>query len=353
MGKQSWKPGNMLNPVPAVMVSVADEEHRPNIITVAWAGTICTNPPMVSISVRPSRYSYDIIEKTGEFVINLTTEKLARACDYCGVVSGRDVDKFAKTGLTPMPVEHVSAPAIAESPVNIACRVTESRALGSHTMFIAEVVGVTVDDEYLDENDRFHINDANLIMYSHGEYFALGKYLGKFGYSVQKKKSGRNNIKKLLLDAASTSSNGAISVIRSDAEIIPAGTTVYSMPIEDKHAEYQTFADCYDVHFIFDDMVPNIDFYAVPRVDIMAVDSYGGYIGTVGGLTDMESEFPICYIDESMKVFLISDNFKRFAADCANWRKHLEPYNDVTLFSSKDEAAKEYEFLDIDMLLHK
>lgn len=155
MGKQSWKPGNMLNPVPAVMVSVADEAHRPNIITVAWAGTICTNPPMVSISVRPSRYSYDIIEKTG---------------------------------LTPMPVEHVSAPAIAESPVNIACRVTESRALGSHTMFIAEVVGVTVDDEYLDENDRFHINDANLIMYSHGEYFALGKYLGKFGYSVQKKK---------------------------------------------------------------------------------------------------------------------------------------------------------------------
>lgn len=110
MGKQSWKPGNMLNPVPAVMVSVADEDHRPNIITVAWAGTICTNPPMVSISVRPSRYSYDIIEKTGEFVINLTTEKLARACDYCGVVSGRDVDKFAKTGLTPMPVEHVSAP---------------------------------------------------------------------------------------------------------------------------------------------------------------------------------------------------------------------------------------------------
>ena len=110
MGKQSWKPGNMLNPVPAVMVSVADEAHRPNIITVAWAGTICTNPPMVSISVRPSRYSYDIIEKTGEFVINLTTEKLARACDYCGVVSGRDVDKFAKTDLTPMPVEHVSAP---------------------------------------------------------------------------------------------------------------------------------------------------------------------------------------------------------------------------------------------------
>ena len=135
MGKQSWKAGNMLNPVPAVMVSVADQNHRPNIITVAWAGTVCTNPPMVSISVRPSRYSYEIIEKTGEFVINLTNEKLAKACDYCGVVSGRDVDKFKKTGLTPVPVEHVKAPAIAESPVNIACRVVESHPLGSHTLY--------------------------------------------------------------------------------------------------------------------------------------------------------------------------------------------------------------------------
>ena len=188
MSKQIWKSGNMLYPVPAVMVSCQRPGEKPNMVTIAWAGTVCSDPAMVSISIRPERHSYDIIKETGEFVINLTTEKLARACDYCGVVSGRNVDKFAKTGLTPMPVEHVSAPAIAESPVNIACRVTESRALGSHTMFIAEVVGVTVDDEYLDENDRFHINDANLIMYSHGEYFALGKYLGKFGYSVQKKK---------------------------------------------------------------------------------------------------------------------------------------------------------------------
>lgn len=191
MGKQSWKAGNMLNPVPAVMVSVADRENRPNIITVAWAGTVCTNPPMVSISVRPSRHSYHIIEETGEFVINLTTAELVRACDYCGVVSGRDVDKFAKTGLTPMPVEHVHAPAIAESPVNIACRVVESRPLGSHTMFLAEVLGVTVDDAYLDESDRLHINDAGLVMYSHGEYFSLGEKLGKFGYSVQKKKKAR------------------------------------------------------------------------------------------------------------------------------------------------------------------
>ena len=189
MGKQIWKPGNMLNPVPAVMVSVADREGRPNIITVAWAGTVCTNPPMVSISVRPSRYSYDIIRETGEFVVNLTTEKLTRACDYCGVVSGRDVDKFAKTGLTPMAVEGVCAPAIAESPVNIACRVKETRALGSHTMFIAEVVGVTADDAFMDETGRFHINDTGLIMYSHGEYFGMGRRLGKFGYSVQKKRT--------------------------------------------------------------------------------------------------------------------------------------------------------------------
>ena len=188
MSKEYWKPGNMLYPVPAVMVSCGREGEKPNIITVAWAGTICSDPAMVSISVRKERYSHDIIKETGEFVINLVNKRLVRATDYCGVKSGRDVDKFAKTGLTPMPVEHINAPAIAESPVNIACRVTESRALGSHTMFIAEVVGVTVDDEYLDENDRFHINDANLIMYSHGEYFALGKYLGKFGYSVQKKK---------------------------------------------------------------------------------------------------------------------------------------------------------------------
>lgn len=188
MGKQIWKPGNMLNPVPAVMVSVADRKGRQNIITVAWAGTVCTNPPMVSISVRPSRYSYDIIRETGEFVINLTTEKLTRACDYCGVVSGRDVDKFAKTGLTPMTVEGVRAPAIAESPVNIACRVKETRALGSHTMFIAEVVSVTADDAFMDETGRFHINDTGLIMYSHGEYFGMGRRLGKFGYSVQKKR---------------------------------------------------------------------------------------------------------------------------------------------------------------------
>ena len=188
MPKIEWKPGNMLYPLPVVMVSVADEEGHDNIITVAWAGTVCTNPPMVSISVRPERYSYKMLMETREFVINLTTEKLAYATDYCGVKSGRDVDKFKKTGLTPVPVEHVKAPAIAESPVNIACRVVESHPLGSHTMFVAEVLGVTVDDTYLDETGKFDINGTGLIMYSHGEYFALGKKLGKFGYSVQKKK---------------------------------------------------------------------------------------------------------------------------------------------------------------------
>lgn len=187
MGKQHWKPGNMLNPVPAVMVSVTDKEGKSNIITVAWAGTVCTNPPMVSISVRPSRYSYQILEETGEFVINLTNESLVKACDYCGVVSGRDIDKFAKTGLTPIPMEHVHAMGIDESPVNMECKITEKRELGSHTMFIAEVVGVTVDDQYMDETGKFHINESGLVMYSHGEYFALGKKLGKFGYSVKKK----------------------------------------------------------------------------------------------------------------------------------------------------------------------
>lgn len=186
MGKQNWKPGNMLNPVPAVMVSVADEEGKANIITVAWAGTVCTNPPMVSISVRPSRYSYDIIKRTREFVINLTNEELVGACDYCGVVSGRDVDKFQRTGLTPIALPHIKAPGIAESPVCIECRVISATELGSHTMFVAEVAGVTVDDAYMDESGRFGINESGLVMYSHGEYFSLGKKLGKFGYSVKK-----------------------------------------------------------------------------------------------------------------------------------------------------------------------
>ena len=188
MEKETWKAGNMLYPLPAVMVSVSDGEGNDNIITVAWAGTVCTNPPMVSISVRPSRFSYDMLRKTGEFVINLTTEKLAYATDYCGVRSGRDVDKFQEMHLTPQPSEKVKAPGIAESPVNIECRVTQVLELGTHDMFLAEVVAVRVDDDYMDEKGRFDLNAADLVTYSHGEYFTLGKKLGTFGYSVAKNK---------------------------------------------------------------------------------------------------------------------------------------------------------------------
>ena len=186
MAKQTWKPGNMLNPVPAVMVSVADKEGKNNIITIAWAGTICTNPPMVSISVRPERYSYHMIEETGEFVINLTTEELVKACDYCGVTSGKNVDKFKEMKLTKEKANFVNCPAIKESPVSIECKVKEIKELGSHHMFIAEVLAVNADEKYMDETGRFCLEKANLIAYSHGQYYELGKNLGKFGFSVKK-----------------------------------------------------------------------------------------------------------------------------------------------------------------------
>lgn len=198
MAKQIWKPGNMLYPLPAVMVSVADKEGNPNIITVAWAGTVCTNPPMVSISVRPERYSYHMIEETGEFVINLTTEKLAYATDYCGVRSGRDVDKFKELHLTPEKAEHVSAPLIGESPVNIECRVVKKETPGSHHIFLAEVKAVHVDDAYMDQKGRFALEKTDPIVYVHGQYYSLGKLLGTFGYSVKKpaKKTVKKNVKK-------------------------------------------------------------------------------------------------------------------------------------------------------------
>ena len=186
MGKQNWKPGNMLNPVPAVMVGVTDKAGNNNIITVAWAGTVCTNPPMLSISVRPERFSYNMIKETGEFVVNLTTEELLRACDYCGVKSGRDVDKFKELHLTPLAMQHVSAVGISQSPVNIECKVTEVKELGSHDMFLAKVVGVTIDNQYMDDKGKFNLNASGLTAYSHGEYFELGKKLGSFGYSVRK-----------------------------------------------------------------------------------------------------------------------------------------------------------------------
>lgn len=188
MAKQTWKAGNMLYPLPAVMVSVTDGKGQDDIITVAWTGTICTNPPMVYISVRPSRFSHHMLMETGEFVINLTTEKLTRATDYCGVRSGRDVDKFKETGLTREKAEFVNAPMIKESPVSIECRVTEVKKLGSHDMFLAEVLAVHADEEYMDENNRFDLNQARPMVYSHGEYLGIGKKLGTFGYSVKKRR---------------------------------------------------------------------------------------------------------------------------------------------------------------------
>lgn len=187
MGKQSWKPGNMLYPLPVVLVSAADKNGEKNIFTVAWAGTICSDPPMVSISVRPERYSYHMIEETGEFVINLTTEKLAYATDYCGVRSGRNIDKFKELGLTATPADIVKAPLLVESPVNIECTVKEIRKLGTHDMFIAQVVAVHADEEFMDEKNKFHFETAQPIVYSHGAYMSLGKQIGTFGYSVKKK----------------------------------------------------------------------------------------------------------------------------------------------------------------------
>ncbi len=189
--KQQWKPGNMLYPLPAVLVTAADKKGRDNIITVAWTGTVCTNPPMVYISIRPERYSYHMIEETGEFAINLTTEALAAATDYCGVKSGREVNKFQELHLTRQRASEISAPLIGESPVNIECRVKECRKLGSHHMFLADVVCIHVSEEYIDKNGTFCLQQAKPIAYSHGSYFSLGKAIGTFGYSIRKKRKSK------------------------------------------------------------------------------------------------------------------------------------------------------------------
>ena len=188
MGRQTWKAGNMLYPLPAVLVSVADRAGNTNLFTVAWTGTICSDPPMVSISVRPERYSHHMIEETGEFVINLTTEALAYATDYCGVKSGRDVDKWEQMGLTPIAAEYVKAPMVEQSPVNLECRVTQKLELGTHDMFLAEVLAVHADDQYMDDSGRFDLNAAKPLVYSHGRYLTTGEEIGSFGYSVKKKK---------------------------------------------------------------------------------------------------------------------------------------------------------------------
>lgn len=186
MYKTIWKPGNMLFPAPAIMVSCGDRPENYNIITISWAANICTDPAMTSISIRPNRHSYGIIQKNREFVINLTTEKLAFATDYCGVKSGRSVNKFEHLKLTPVPAKQVKAPLIKESPVNIECRVSRIEKLGTHDLFIAEVLCVHADKKFLNRDGAFDLRKAQPICYSHGQYYSLGKHLGHFGFSVKK-----------------------------------------------------------------------------------------------------------------------------------------------------------------------
>ena len=186
-GKTSWKPGNVLYPAPPVLVSCGGfQGWKENLITIAWAGNVCSDPPMLSISVRPERYSYEIIRTIGEFVVNVPSLKLARAVDWCGVVSGRDEDKFAGAGLTVQKALKVQAPIVSECPINIECIVKKSLELGSHTLFIAEVVAVQVSTGLMDGKGKFHIEKCGLLSFVHGQYFALGRRLGGFGFSVRK-----------------------------------------------------------------------------------------------------------------------------------------------------------------------
>lgn len=190
--KQSWKPGTVIYPLPAVLVSCGATPDEYNLLTVAWTGTVCTDPPMCYISVRRERHSYNIIRRTGEFVINLTTESMARATDWCGVRSGREYDKWAQTELTPMPNSHVGAPLVAESPLSICCKVRQVVELGSHDMFLADVVGIEADERYIDPaTGKFSLDKARPIVYSHGEYYTLGELIGHFGWSVRKPQTKR------------------------------------------------------------------------------------------------------------------------------------------------------------------
>lgn len=187
MSKISWKGSTLLAPVPAALVSCGTVEE-PNALTVAWTGITCSDPPMTYISVRPERYSYDIIKASGEFVINLTSGAMARATDFCGVRSGREMDKLAAAGLTVESATAVAAPVIAQSPLALECRVKQVIPLGSHDMFLAEIVAVDVEEKLLDDAGKLHLEKAGLMAYSHGEYFAMGKKIGSFGYSVRKKR---------------------------------------------------------------------------------------------------------------------------------------------------------------------
>lgn len=195
MSKIQWKGSTLLAPVPAALVSCGTMEN-PNALTVAWTGITCSDPPMTYISVRPERYSYEIIKNSGEFVINLTTGAMARATDFCGVRSGREIDKLAAAGLTAEPANAVSAPVITQSPLSLECRVRQIIPLGSHDMFLAEIVAVDVEEKLLDEAGKLRLEKAGLMAYSHGEYFAMGKKIGSFGYSVRKKRPKNPNGKK-------------------------------------------------------------------------------------------------------------------------------------------------------------
>lgn len=192
MTKVDWKPGTMIYPLPAVMVSLGETVEEYNIITIAWTGTLCSDPPMCYISVRPERHSHAILQRTGEFVINLTTGPLAFATDWCGVRSGRQYRKFEEMHLTPAPAAKVRAPIIVEAPINIECRVTEVRRLGTHDMFMAEVVHVKADQQYIDpRTGAFDLAKAQPLVFAHGQYYLLGKRIGKFGFSVEKKRKKR------------------------------------------------------------------------------------------------------------------------------------------------------------------
>ena len=187
MSKQFWKGSALLAPVPAALVTCGTIDS-PNILTIGWTGIVCTRPPMTYISVRPERYSHDIIRDSGEFVINLTTSAMCRETDFCGVKSGRDINKAEKCGFHLSPSQKVRVPMIDECPVSLECRVTESKLLGSHTMFLAEIIGIDVDERYIDSKGKLNLQQCGLMAYAHGEYFALGRKLGDFGWSVRKKK---------------------------------------------------------------------------------------------------------------------------------------------------------------------
>lgn len=191
MAKQFWKGSALLAPVPAALVTCGTMDS-PNVLTIGWTGIVCTRPPMTYISVRPERYSHDIIMNSGEFAINLTTFSMCRETDICGVKSGKNTDKFALCGFHAVPAHEIAVPIIEECPVSLECRVTEHKLLGSHTMFLAEIVGIDADERFIDENGRLELEKCGLMAYAHGEYFELGKKLGSFGFSVRKKKKKRS-----------------------------------------------------------------------------------------------------------------------------------------------------------------